>query len=183
MTFYVVKITDPRYDIATLPGWPIEDAASYIESNDYLDKYVPLTIEERKKYIHKCDAADAQTDDDYRNVYKAMKETFLYGKYLESGDAPKIKYSFWYTDAFDTHSAVIAIGADTVGSYDFNLTRIAKRLGSKYFYNFSTGKGKRFKDFSSLMKALNERGLKDINVTQEDLIKACNEDRYFVYRK
>lgn len=187
MTFYVTDFKYPYDSIATLPGFSVEEAVNVIQNDSYYNEHcVPLTAEERKRFINKCkdfDGKDGITEADCRRVYESMKESFMYEKFLNGDIDSNISYSFWITSAYDTYTTVFAVGADTVGSYDFNLTRIAKKLGEKNFYNYTTGKGKRVKNFSTLVKILNENGINDFNYTKEDLIQACNEDRYFILRK
>lgn len=187
MTFYVTDFKYPYDSIATLPGFSVEEAADVIQKDSYYSEHcVPLTAEERKRFVNKCkdfDGRDGITEADSRKVYESMKESFMYEKFLNGEIDSEISYSFWVTSAYDTHTTVFAVGADTVGDYEFNLTRIAKRLGEKNFYNYVAGKGKRVKDFSTLIRVLNENGIKDVNFTKEDLIQACNEDRYLILRK
>lgn len=181
MTFYVTDINDPWNSIATLPGFTIEEAADCVENDrSFNEDCIPMTSNERKKFINECRRAN---DKDCKSVYEKIKDTFMYEQFLDGSIESKISYSFWITSAFDTYSTVYAVGADTVGNYEFNLSRIAKRLGEKNFYNYVIGKGKRVKDFSTLVKILNESGIVDINFTKEDLIQMCNEDSYFILRK
>lgn len=180
MTFYVTYLDDPWNSIGTLPGFTIEEAADCVEHDSSFRGCIPMTADERRRFLAKCDEAG---EGQYRDVYEKMKDTFMYQQFLDGTIESKLSYSFWITSAYDTYTTVFAIGADTVGDYEFNLTRIAKRLGEKNFYNFVAGKGKRVKDFSTLVKMLNELGIRDVKYTKEDLIQACNEDRYFVLRK
>ena len=177
MTFYVTDITDPWNSIATFPGFSLEEAAEAIESG-YDDNCIPMTSEERKKFLRECNKFESSSD--YKEVYNSMKDTFLYNKFLNGSADSKISYSFWVTSAYDTHSTIFVFGADTVGSYDFNLNRIAKKLGEKHFYNYATGKGKRIKDFSTLVKILQDSGVRNVDVTKEDLINAANENSYYI---
>ena len=100
-----------------------------------------------------------------------------------SGSESKISYSFWVTGASDGHTTVYAVGADTVSAYDFNLNRIAKRLGERNFYQYYPLKGKRIQHFSSLISLLKEQNVDTSNLTEEKLIQACQEDKYFILRK
>lgn len=187
MTFYVIDFKNPYDSIATLPGFSVEEATEVIQRDSYYSEHcVPLTTDERKKFINKCkdfDNKDGITEADSRRVYESMKESFMYEKFLNGTIDSEVSYSFWITSVYDTHTTVFAVGADIVDNYDFNLTRVAKRIGEKNFYNYVVGKGKRIKDFSTLVKTLNENGIKEFNHTKEELIQACNEDKYFVIRK
>lgn len=176
-TFYVTRIDDPYNSIATLPGFSLEEASNYVQK--YNGDVIPLTGEERKKLLRACNNVEPY---ECQEVYESMKDSFIYNKYM-SGDADsKISYSFWITSAFDTRSTVFAVGADIAGSYEFNLNKIAKKLGDKNFYHYSTGRGKRLKNFSTLIQILKDSGVNEINFTKEDLIDACNEDRYYILR-
>lgn len=179
MTFYVTNLDDPWNSVGTLPGFTIEEAIDCIEHDSSFKDCIPMTSEERKRFLSKCDEVE---DGRYRDVYEKMKGTFKYQQFLDGDIESKITYSFWITSAFDYRNTVFAVGADTVGDYEFNLTRIAKGLGEKNFYDYAVGKGRRFKDFSTLVKTLKENGVRDIHFTKEDLIKACNEDKYFICR-
>ena len=187
MTFYVIDLKYPYDNIATLPGFSVDEAAEVIQKDSYYSEHcIPMTAEELKRFRNKCkdfDGKDSITESDSKRVYESIKESFMYEKFLNRDIDSEVVYSFWITSAYDTHTTFFAVGADTVGSYEFNLTRIAKRLGEKNFYNYVAGKGKRIKDFSTLIKTLNENDIKDFNHTKEELIQACNEDRYFVVRK
>lgn len=180
MTFYVTDINDPWNSLATLPGFTIEEAAEVVQHDYSYENCVPMTGEERKKFVKKCDSAPGG---DYEEVYESMKDSFMYTQFLDGDIDSKISYSFWITSAYDSHTTMFAVGADTVGNYDFNLNRIAKKLGEKYFYEYAVGKGKRIKDYSTLVKTLSELGVTDVNITKEDLIDSCNKDEYFVFRK
>ena len=179
MTFYVIRLDNPWNSVGTLPGFSVEEAVECVKNDSTFRNCIPMTAEERKRFISKCDASNGRYDE----VYESMKDTFMYNQYLDGSIDSKISYSFWITSAFDTHSTVFAVGADTVGSYEFNLPRITKKIGEKYFYNYCAGKGKRIKSFATLIKTLNELGVKDVNITEEDLIEALNEDRYYILRK
>lgn len=184
MTFYVVDFRHPYDTVATLPGFSVDEAADVIQRDSYYRKYcVPMTAEEFKRFRNRCKDIDGVNEVDVREVYESMKDSFLYEKFLNGDIDSEVSYSFWITSAYDSRDTVFAIGADTVGSYDFNLNRIAKRLGERYFYNYVVGRGKRVKDFSTLVRTLNENGIRDFNYTKEDLIQACNEDKYFILRR
>ena len=179
MTFYVTRLTDPWNSVATLPGFSVEEAAECVQNDKSFRNCIPMTAEERKRFLNKC---NVDRNSSYEDIYESMKDTFIYNQFLDGSTGSKISYSFWITSAYDLHSTVLAAGADTVGSYDFNLSRIAKRLGERYFYNFSTGKSRRVKDFSTLIRTLKDLGVRDIDITEEDLIEACNEDKYFIFK-
>jgi hypothetical protein len=180
MTFYVMNPDDPYNSLATLPGFTIEEAVDCIQKDSSFRDCVPMTAEERKRWNRKCDSVESNQ---YRDMYESIKETLMYTQYLDGNlDLAKISYSFWITGAYDTYSGTYAFGADTVGSYEFNLPRIAKKIGSKYYNNYAIYKGQRFKDFSALCTRLNELGMKEIDFTKEDLIESCNNDSYRVFR-
>ena len=187
MTFYIIDFKNLYDSVATLPNFSIDEAAGIIQRDSYYSEHcVPMTAEELKRFRNKCkdfDSKDGIAEADSRRVYELMKDSFMYEKFLKGEIDSEISYSFWITSAYDSRTTIFAVGADTVGDYEFNLTRIAKRLGEKNFYNYVAGKGKRIKNFSDLVEVLNENGIKDVNFTKEDLIKACNEDRYFIIRK
>lgn len=184
MTFYVIDLKRPYDSIATLPGFDVEQADDVMQHDSYYAEHcVLLTAEERKKFNSKCrdlEDKDGISEEDSRKLYESMKASFIYGKYLAGEFNPELSYSFWVTSVYDTRTTLFAIGADTVGSYDFDLSRISKKLGEKHFREYSTGKGKRFKDYSALVKFLNELGVKEIKYTKEDLIQACNDDSYYL---
>lgn len=180
MTFYIINLEDPYNDVATLPGFSIEDATDWLKNNNSFRDCIPMTADERKRFISRCDSV---RPNEYARIYESMKESFIYNKFLDGTVESKISYSFWITSVYDTYTTIFAVGADTVGDYEFNLSRIAKRLGEKNFHVFSTSKGKRIKKFATLIKTLDELGVKKINFTEEDLINACNDERYYVLRK
>lgn len=187
MTFYLIDLKNPYDIVATLPGFSIEEAVDVIKKDSFYNEHcIPMTVEELKKFRNKCkdlDGRDGISESDCRKLYESMKESFMYEKFLNGETNSEVSYSFWITSVYDTHTIVFAVGADTVDNYDFNLTKVAKRIGEKNFYNYVVGKGQRIKDFSTLVKTLNENGIKEFNHTKEELIQACNEDKYFVIRK
>lgn len=188
MTFHVINFRNPYDSIATLPGFSIDEAADVIQNDSYYREHcVPMTAEELKRFRNKCKELygkyGAVTELDSRKLYESIKDSFMYEKFLNGEIDSEVSYSFWITSVYDTRTTIFAVGADTVGSYEFNLTRIAKRIGERYFYNYAVGRGKRIKDFLTLVRVLNENGIKDFNYTKEDLIQACNEDRYFILEK
>lgn len=179
MTFYVINIKHPFDSLATFPNFTLDEAADAIQHDKFFNEdCIPMTAEERKRFVTRC-----RHEDDYESIYNSMKNSFKYNQFLNGEIDSKLTYSFWITSAYDTYTTVFAVGADTVGDYEFNLTRVAKRLGEKHFNYFATSKGKRFKDFSTLVKTLDELGIKNYNFTKEDLIDACNEDKYFLLYK
>lgn len=188
MTFYVINFRDPYNSVATLPGFSVDEAADVIQNNSYYREHcVPMTAKELKRFRDKCEDLyrkyGAITESDSRDIYESIKDSFMYEKFLNGEFDSEVSYSFWITSVYDTRTTIFAVGADTVGDYEFNLNRIAKRLGERYFYNYAVGKGKRVKDFSTLVRFLNENGIKEFNYTKEDLIQACNEGRYFILEK
>lgn len=183
MTFYITDLDYPWNTIASFPNFTIAETVSALERDpSYDENCIPMTADERKRFmkaLHK--SGETQSG---REIYESMKHSFMYQKYLD-GELVDIEpsYSFWVTGAFDTYTAVYAVGADTVGSYDFNLTRLAKKIGERSFYQFSINKGKRLRTFSELIKYLDSCGINDIDFTADDLIDACKRDRYFIIRK
>ena len=186
MTFYVYIANDYFGPYAssymTLPGFSCEEVEAELKNEGISDESIVLTAPESKKLFKELRESDADTLDEYLDIYNSMKSSFIYEKYLAEGTS-KISYSFWITGATDGHSSVYAVGADTVGAYDFNLTRIAKKLGERNFYNYCALKGKRMQHFSSLVSLLKERRLDIGNLTEEKLINACQEDKYFILQK
>lgn len=91
-------------------------------------------------------------------------------------------FSFWVTSAFDTHSTVYAYGADYAYDHECYLDSIAKRLGQKYFHQFSVGRGQRFKSYSQLVKYLNSVGMRTMKFSEEDLIDLFYDEKFGVYR-
>lgn len=179
-TFYVTDLNHPWNSLATLPNFSIEEAVDCIKNDpSFNEDCIPMTSAERKRFLKKCDEVD---EGQYKDVYEEMKDTFIYQQFLAGNmESTTTSYSFWVTSAYDSRTTVFAVGADIVGDYQFNLSRIAKRLGETKFYNYVAGKGKRVKTFSTLVDLLNKNGVKDANLTEGDLIKACNEGRYFYF--
>jgi len=182
MTFYVIDFENPYNSIATLSGYSVEEAAKAMEEDRDFRGCVLMTAEELNRFRKKLRFSDRETKSERQELYDSMKDTFIYEKFLKGDYDSKISYSFWVTSAYDSYTTIFAVGADTVGGYEFNLNRIAKRLGERYFYNYVAGRGKRVKDFSTLVRILKENGVRDINFTKEDLIEACNNDKYLICR-
>lgn len=186
MTFYVY-ILDEYFgpysnSYMTLPGFTCEDVEQVLKDEGLLDESIVLTGPESKKLFTALRQSDADTSEEYLEIYDSMKSSFVFEKYLNEG-ASKISYSFWYTGASDGHTTIYAVGADTVGAYEFNLTKIAKKLGERNFYEYCTIKGKRVQHFSSLISMLKDNGADTSNLTEEKLIKACQEDKYFIVQR
>ena len=183
MTFYVYVIDKyfSPYDSSymTLPGFTPEEVEEVLKKEGISDTGIALTGPEAKKLFTALRESGADTLDEYMQIYDSMKSSFVFEKYL-SGGGSKISYSFWVTGASDGRTTIYAVGADTVGAYDFNLTRIAKKLGERNFYQYFPLKGKRIQHFSSLISILKENRINTDNLTEEKLIKACQEDKYFI---
>ena len=122
-TFYITDLEDLWDSIATLPGFSIEEASDIVENE--FKNCIPMTADERRKFLNQLKNTSAE-ESDYMNIYNSMKNTFMYEKFL-NGEIIKTSYSFWITNAYDTHSTVFAVGADIVGNYEFDLNRIAKK--------------------------------------------------------
>lgn len=186
MTFYLYKIPNLRDSIATLPGFTIDEAMEVIDNQYKSSDVIPLTADE-VKLLRKAIDKDPRSDDYISEevVYDALdslKDKFYYGKYLSGSENTKTSYSFWICGAFDTYSSVYAVGADTVGSYEFNLNSIAKKLGQRSFYEFSIYKGKRVKDVSTLLKLMQDHGYRGKDITEDQLIDLFNQDKYMIFR-
>ena len=186
MTFYIYiidKYFSPYSNsYMTLPGFTFDEVEQTLKSEGIFDNSIVLTGPEAKKFFTRLRNSDADTLDEYLEIYDSMKSSFAFEKYLAEGTA-KISYSFWITGASDGHSSVYAVGADTVGAYEFNLSQIGKKLGSKYFYDYYTLSGKRMQHFSkliTLIALLSNNSIDTSNLTEEKLIQACQEGTYFV---
>lgn len=186
MTFYVYIIDNyfNPYSGAymTLPGYSPEEVEDVLKDEGILDESIVLTNTEAKKFLNALKNSDAETSSEYLEIYDSMKDDFVFEKYLSEGTS-NISYSFWITGAYDGHTSFYAVGADTVGAYEFNLNSIAKKLGEKYFYNYVPLKGKRVQHFSSLLNMLRDNNINANNLTEEKLISACQENKYFIFQK
>lgn len=184
-TFYAVNPKDPYYTSATFPGFSIDEAVDCMTKDNMIAQgYVPLTPGEYKKFTT---AVKKNTDEGTSSseIYDSMKASFQYTKYLENPEVAEhtISYSFWYTGAYSLRDTVVAYGADYVGDYQFNLNRIAKRLGERSFYQFSTMKGKRLKSYSQLQTALHDLGVDISTIPSEDILQQeCNDNSYRIAR-
>ena len=185
-TYYSVPTFDTGLGInenAYFPGFTLQEAVEEMESSGYLQKgYVPMTSKELNNFIHSYRYRDDENET-VEDVYDRIKDKLEYTKFMNDPDNydDSIRYSFWAASAFDLRSSVTAYGADFVGDYQFNPNRIAKGLGERNFYNFSTSKGKRFKSYSSLIKFLEDAGGEHF-ATEEQLKEGAMDGEYYILR-
>ena len=96
-----------------------------------------------------------------------------------------VRYNFWMNVAGGAYSRdpdFVVYGADVAGHYKFKPKQIAYKVSEREFREFiAPGNGSRIASYKTLCKKLATYGLKN-PPTEEELIDACQDDRYFIYR-
>lgn len=86
---------------------------------------------------------------------------------------------FWATSAYDYRNTYVAYGVDVDPDDKTNLKRVAENIGSKHFYEFSTGAGRRFSSYGALKHYLQDAGVRDV-VSEEKLVEWGYDERFAV---